>query len=733
MSGNHIKAIYEDRSGVIWVGTHDNGLNRIGRDGAGQEQFKHYRHEENDLNSLSDNYVTAIYEDRSGTLWVGTDQGLNKLDRKREKFTRYRYERDNPNSLSHHRIRTIYEDNSGLLWIGTRDGLNRLDREKETFTHYKNEASDPHSLSSSSIRVIYEDRSGLLWVGTDGGLNKFCREKHIFKGYQKEAGDPNSLSYDRVRSIYEDKAGRFWIGTRGGLNKFDREAERFRHYTEKDGLISSVIYCTLEDEGGYLWISTPRGLSRFDPQDESFRNFTTSDGLLNEIFEIGSYCQSKSGEMFFGGTNGIDIFHPDKVQINRHKPPVVITGFRKYDRIVKFDKDITEIKEIELSYKDDFISFEFVAIDYVNPEENQYAYKLENFDKDWVYCGNSHFAKYTNLDAGDYIFTVKGSNNDGIWNEKGASVKITIPPPFWKTLWFRISVILLSIYLIISLFRLRVKSIDKHRKELETKVAARTYELSKKKEIVEKTNKDLAKLNHRLKDEIKERQKAEEISKAALREKEILLQEINHRTKNNFQLISSLLNLQSRNIVDKDIQKILKNTKSRVNSIALVHEILYKARSDIAEIDFSRYVKDFARLLFDTYKTDSFPIRLSTDIEDIYLDIKTAIPCGLVINELISNSLQHAFTDMKEGEIAINMRTKDANRVEIVIRDNGIGFPEDLDFRNTKSMGMQLVTTLVDQINGSIALQTHQYSPDKRDMKVTKIQGTSWIIKFDKS
>ena len=318
-------------------------------------------------------------------------------------------------------------------------------------------------MSHNSVLSIYEDPDEIgkvLWIGTNGGgLNRFDRDTETFIHYQGDPNKPNSLSHNSVFSIYEDKAGILWIGTfGGGLNKFDRDTETFIHFTEKDGLQNDVIYGILPDTGGNLWLSTNKGLSKFNPQTETFRNYDVNDGLQSNEFNVGAYCKSKSGEMFFGGINGFNRFHPDSVKDNPHIPPIILTAFKKFNKIVKFDKAIFEIDEIELSYKDNFFSFEFAALDYTNPEKNQYAYKLEGFNEDWIFCGNTRNATYTNLDPGAYIFRVKGSNNDGIWNEAGVSVKIIITPPFWKT-WSFITLSGVSFILIgLVVYRRRVNA-----------------------------------------------------------------------------------------------------------------------------------------------------------------------------------------------------------------------------------------------------------------------------------
>ena len=235
--------------------------------------------------------------------------------------------------------------------------------------------------------------------------------------------------------IFEDPYGILWIGTfGGGLNCFDRATHSFSHYNEKDGLPDDTVYGILADPSGDLWLSTNKGLSKFDPRTKKFRNYDISDGLQGDQFNPGAYFQSKDGEMFFGGTQGLNAFYPYRVVDNPIPPSLVITAFQKFNQTVQTDLPSNET--IQLSYRDTFISFEFAALDFNAPGKNQYAYKLDGVDQDWVYAGTRRYASYTNLRGGNYTFQVKASNNDGVWNSEGTALRIHITPPFWQTWWF---------------------------------------------------------------------------------------------------------------------------------------------------------------------------------------------------------------------------------------------------------------------------------------------------------
>ncbi|MCI0698766.1 response regulator [candidate division KSB1 bacterium] len=494
LSNNVVREIYEDRSGTLWIGTGD-GVNRLDY---GQQQFAHIVHDPENPNSLSHKNVLSIHEDRSGTLWVGTAGGLNKLDRDTGKFHHFVHDPENPQSLSHNVVRSIHEDRFGKLWVGTvGGGLNRFDPEREQFVRFIHDPKNPHSLSDNNVTSILEDRSGTLWIGTDLGLNRFDRKQERFTHFFNDSENPHSLSSNSVRSIHTGPSGRLWIATGqrgsdatsfGGINLYDPEREqfiRFVHdpnnprslsfdwvgvvfedragtlwattwygglhkldqvtglftiYTEKNGLSSNHIGSIVEDDHGRLWMTALGGLSRFDPRSETFKNFDADDGLQNKGFNWNACVKSRSGELFFGGGNGIDYFHPDSIRDNPHVPPVVITRLARYnsgDAEGKpiIEKGISEKQHLKLSYEDRILTFEFAALNFRNSYKNQYAYWLEGFNEGWIQLGAKHDVTFTDLDPGEYTLRVKGSNNDGVWNEEGASLKITITPPWWKTWW----------------------------------------------------------------------------------------------------------------------------------------------------------------------------------------------------------------------------------------------------------------------------------------------------------
>ena len=490
---NTIKAVYEDTSGIIWFGTDGGGIIVFDRE---QEKFTYVTSESGKRNWLNDNVILSIFEDSSGIMWFGTYMGgLNKYDRTTGKFTHFKHDPENPGSISSNFIRTICEDESGIIWLGTvRGGLDSFNRKTGEFSHYLNDPKDSSSISSNIVSSFLIDSKGTIWAGTwTGGLNVFDKQSRKFVRYMYNPDNPNSLSQNNVSPLYEDSSGNFWVGTGGGLNKFDRQNEIFYRYTENDGLPNNVINGILEDKDGNLWLSTNKGLSKFDPVNETFKNYSSDDGLQNNEFNFGAYHLCNDGMMIFGGKNGFNIFNPDAIKDNPFVPPIVITdlqifnksvliGQNSEDRII-LPKSISYTPELLLSYRDYVVSFEFASLHYSHPQNNQYAYIMEGFENKWNYVGNRNFATYTNLPPGKYVFRVKGTNCDGVWNVTGTSIHIKVTPPLWKTAWFRVTGIAVLLLTAFTLHRMITENIKKRNRNLEAHNIQLNELISERKQI----------------------------------------------------------------------------------------------------------------------------------------------------------------------------------------------------------------------------------------------------------
>ena len=527
-----VKTVFEDAEGVIWVGTQD-GVSRFLRKPL---PFITYQQEPGNPHSLHDNTIRSVQGDSQGFLWIGTKLGLNQLDRKtgrvtvflhdsrsphglsgdrvaatregragelwfgvyggglnrfdpgKRRFVTYRHDPKDPGSLSGDSVLCLLFNRQGMLWLGTQmEGLNRFDPTTGRITSYRNDASDPRSLSSNNVTAIVEDRAGMLWVGTHAGLNRFDPKTEQFTIYRHDPDNSSSLSQDNVISIREDRQGQLWVGTRYGLNLVDRSQGTFTAFTMKDGLPDDTIEAILEDRQGYLWLATHNGLSRFHPTTKTFRNYSEPDGLPSNIlspYGVEGSWQSPDGEMVFGSMNGVTAFYPDRLSPNPYVPPVVLTDFHLFNKPVlpatdsPLHRPIWATDSLTLTHTQSIFTIEFAGLSYAAPEKNRYRYRLEGLEPEWNEVDSRRRqATYTNLPARRYVFRVQASSKDGVWNEKGASLAITVLPPWWRTWWFRSLAGLAFVTLIFGAYKVRVRGMERREKHLEAVVQQRTAEL----------------------------------------------------------------------------------------------------------------------------------------------------------------------------------------------------------------------------------------------------------------
>ncbi len=476
LSGNFIFPIHVDNKGFAWIGTQGEGLNRfLWRTG----EIARYTSDPSDPESLGSNWITTIYEDSENILWIGTNNGLDNFNPVHNTAKHYRADPANPQGISADLIYSIFEDSKKQLWIGTFAGLDRFDRTTETFTHFRPNADDQTTLSGNKPFIIHEDGDGFLWVGTaENGLNRMDPQTNLFTRYRHDPNDPNSLSSDSILSIYQDTKGRLWIGTAGaGLNLYQPESDSFKHYVEKDGLPNGFIYGILEDDLGRLWMSTNFGIARFDPDTETFRNFDSGDGLQSNEFNSSAYAKGLDGEFYFGGVNGLTVFHPRNITDSQYLPQVALTSLNQEDQSIAIATSVETVKNITLTYPQNSFEFEFTALSFNQPGKNQYAYTLEGFDTNWHFIGTKRNGRYTNLPGGSYTLLLKAANSDGVWNESPTRVSVTVIPPFWQTTWFRVLLGLSAVLAVVSGVRLRTKTIHDRNRQLERLVRERTSAL----------------------------------------------------------------------------------------------------------------------------------------------------------------------------------------------------------------------------------------------------------------
>jgi ligand-binding sensor domain-containing protein/signal transduction histidine kinase len=479
LSSDFVFPILVDSNGIVWIGVNNGGLNRFDPQ---VNRFTHYRHDPSDPDSLGSDDLISLESDRAGFIWIGTTHGLERFDPTTGKFTKFQPDPNNENSLSGAYVYVIHEDQQGNLWVGTGRGLDLFDPTTQSFIHYKSDKNDPDSFYGNSITAVLDDKQGNLWVGTfEDGLKRIAPNSISIIKYKNDPANPTSLGNNSIFSLFQDSRGNLWVGTGGeGLNLYDPKTDTFTRFTEKEGLPNNVIYGILEDNQGNLWLSTNFGLSRFNPVEKTFRNFTASDGLQSNEFNQNAFAKDNKGKLYFGGINGFNVFLPEEIKDNPIPPAIVLTSISQDGKAL--NKEITPeaMKEITLAWPQDSFEFEFAALAYGQPSKNQYSYMLENFDSNWNTIGNQRNGRYTNLPGGAYTLRLRGSNSDGIWNDNGTSIKVTVVPPFWKTWWFQSMLMLAVAVSIAGGLRWRVKSIESRNRELERLVQKRTGDLEKR-------------------------------------------------------------------------------------------------------------------------------------------------------------------------------------------------------------------------------------------------------------
>lgn len=486
LSGTVIQ-MYLDTSGDFWLGTYSSMLNRISESG---EKFDVIRHSPINQNSLSGTTIYALGEDSKGNVWIGSDNGLTKMDVSGENFERFYHNPEIEVGLNNSFIRTLIVDQQDQVWLSTNSGISIYNPEEEQFQGMKEKygviptdqkvwdiledkqgiiwfgtqnqglfrfnpksgrlktftygEKDPESLSHQFIWSLFEDSVGNLWVGTLWGLNLMDRNTNTFKKFKHDPNNSESLSNNSVRAIAEDGDGNIWLGTNSGLSMYNLEEDKFDVYRVKDGLADDSITAILVDEKNYVWVTTQKGISRFDRKTKKFKNFDVRHGIAGNSHPRNAATLKRSnGDLLFAGAHGVTSINPLQSRSNVFIPPVVLTDFFVNNQRVSIGKKsvlqkyIGLTKDVILNHNQNVFSIEFAALNYTLSDQNQYQYKLVGFDNKWQSSdGSQRRATYTNLDAGQYTFLVKGSNNEGLWNEKPAQLNITILSPWWLTWWF---------------------------------------------------------------------------------------------------------------------------------------------------------------------------------------------------------------------------------------------------------------------------------------------------------
>ena len=705
LKGKFIRSMCIDKSGVFWFGTQQGGINKY------DQNLAFFNLRQNNLldpNALSTPIVTSFAENLSGDIYIGTDGGgLNLYHKKTGLFEHIRLPGiDDANYLSIMSMERVANE----LWIGTyKQGLYILNMISGVVRHYV-QGTGPKNLSGNAIYCIKHDKRGNVWVGTNGnGVNVYDPKSGRFLNFGKAdtvAGDKLSLNgfirtieedksgniwigshgsgiavYDPslksvrvfnhensglasnyVLSIYEDHNGSIWVGTGGnGLSLFNKKTNKFSSYSESEGLLNSVIYKILEDESGRLWLSTNKGISCFDQGTRKFKNYSYRNGLQQSAFVLGSGLKTSNGELFFGGLDGFNYFHPQQLHSNKNVPSLLLTDLKISNRSVVpgeeavIKEDISIAKEIRLDYKQNF-SLDFAALNYTSPQDNRYSYKLEGFDKDWNEVGTSHSAVYTNLDPGEYTFRVKAKSDDGLWSTPEKTIKIHVMPPFWRTTYAYLFYFLVACFIIgllrhHSIRKLKDKyALEQERQQVKQMIEHERKEAERQHEFDQLKIKFLTNLSHEFRTPI---------SLIVGPVEKILQHEDNIEKQQQLNLVQRnarrLLNL---------VNQLLDFRKLEENELKL----------NLTEGDIVSFIKEVADSFKDISEHKHINFTFSSSFNHWYTFFDKDKLERILFN-LLSNAFKFTGAD---GDIHLKVENAHNSNLKIIISDTGIGMNQDI-------------------------------------------------------
>lgn len=584
-------------------------------------------------------------------------------------------------------IWSMFSLNDSLLLLGRTNGFLLFNSNSNAFDSLCLAAKN--FPDAKFVYRFFRSNNDTIWAVAENGLYNITKVNGKWSILNYPSAFINGLS---LLDAYEDTEGVFWLATNGeGLYRWDRKTGSFRQFNITSGFPSDVLYRIETDDYDNLWISSDYGLIRFNLKSFSVNTYTTIDGISHNEFNRTSSFKATNGRLYFGGLDGVNAFYPRDFMsdTNRLYVPLRVIAFNQFvdsqNDLVNKTTELLNTSQITLAPNDKFFTLEFQLLDFAKNEAHRYAYKIEGVDKDWNYIDENSI-RISGLPYGKFTLHIKAQNHEGVWSKSELNIPLIVLKPFYFQWWFILLISLLFILAVYLVIHFRIKQLATDKKKLEQTVHERTVQL--KQSISEQS--------------------------ALLLEKDVLMKEIHHRVKNNLQVISGLLELQSKGLTDETAKEALREGRNRVRSIALIHQNLYQFES-LSSIELKRFVNELC-LQVKTVFQKQHPVALNITVPDQHLDIDSAVPLGLIMNELLSNSFKYAFNDVAAGEINLHIRSVTAGKFQLLYSDNGPGLADDFDVAKASTLGLQLINDLSRQIGGNVIYE--------------KKNGASFIINF---
>jgi ligand-binding sensor domain-containing protein/signal transduction histidine kinase len=655
--GNVIASLYKNDDGILWVGNWGQGLNLVNRKTGEVEHFS-TRHSGNHY--IPNDFVHVIFKDSEGEIWLGTRNGILIYDKPGNRFVDWKTFFKNsllPN-FNNVRIYMIIQDRDLNYWIGTQNGLYKIDLKKSAVEVFQKELDANYQLSANLVYCLIEDSEGLIWIATVSGLDVYNPATKKIRHFRKEE---KGLSDDFIISLCEDKKGNIWIGTATYLNVYHKKDSSFTYYAQEHGLPNNRIFEIVKDKNNEMWIATGKGLCKFDEQQNLCHTFTLEDGLQSLEFNLRAAFVCDDGEILMGGMNGFNSFYPDSISGNPYIPKLVFTSFYTQKGAVKEYINLEESPEVVLHHNIYSFTIEFAALEFTNPQKNSYAYQMAGISDEWINIGNRKFVPFFGLQPGDYTFKVKGSNNDGVWNERDISIKIVILPPWWRSIYAYFAYFILFVLAVFSYIKMRERKLKHDKKILEQKVLERTKQIEEQNQLIISKNQELNELNHT---------------------KDKLFSIIGHDLGNQFNIILGFLEVLVYDFKKLDTGKVeyhLNNiNKSAKHAYELLENLLTWSKMQAKMMTFHPVDFDVSSKI--TESIEMFEAAAAKKNIKIELPLNEEIRINADLNmfetvfrNLVGNAIK--FTN-ENGTISVAAK-REGNFCKISVQDDGVGISEE--------------------------------------------------------